>query len=165
MKRIISLSLMLIFGFALCACANDGAKGGEQCINPVHECTVEELAEKTGLSFNSAYDGARYCYIDGEPVIAQMEWSADGIEYCLRAAKTDERTDISGTYYDWVDDGTATLDIHPGDPKCQYDAEGHGIVTWYLDGVSYSISVDSGASREVLMGAYFVEIGAAAPNM
>ena len=90
MKKILVLVVAIAMTFAMCSC---GKKSSEEVVNPVHECTYDELVKKTGIDIlipNGAEEGV-YAYIDGknaEDVIAQATFKFDGDTYCYRAQST-----------------------------------------------------------------------------
>ena len=101
MKKIAVLALAVLMVLVLCACGSKSKTEEEpvaNMVNPVHECTKEELVQATGIALD-APDGAgdvSYSYIDiaeGHP-ISQVNFSLDGKKYCYRAQPT-EYTSIS----------------------------------------------------------------------
>ncbi len=84
-----------------------------------------------------AAENTTYCYISGEPVIAQIQFTLNGNEYTYRAAAAgiDAQADISGVYDDLskkaelTAEGNATMG---GEYTLRYAAgETKGLATWY----------------------------------
>ena len=116
MKRIIAIgmSLLLLTG-SLTGCGQGqpteppATADGEtpqteptaQLPNPMEEVTEEELAERAGLSLPVPADAqdCTYTYIDGTG-IAQVDFTTDGRNWCLRGKLTDDPAeDISCLLY------------------------------------------------------------------
>ena len=152
------LALAMLFACATPAeepAASEETASSEQMVgmpSPIHEAdTYADLLEAVPYAMLSdAPAGAtdiNYSYIDGEPVISQIQFTLDGYEYCYRAAQADEaaQSDISGIYYDLdqritrtVPDGAAP----GGDYTLQYaKGETMGLATWYYapTGCQYSL--------------------------
>ena len=155
MKKIISALTVLTLALSLCGC---GAKAKDEAQpvgmpNPLTEVTAQELLEKTGFHFNTP-DGAEdihYFTLEAETLTAQMTFKVDGKKVTVRAIPDgipENRVvrDISGMYYEWktVENGPvfyndATFKLNEGE---------QGWVGWYdyVPGITYNVSMDSGAS-------------------
>lgn len=158
--RRIRLLIALAGGLALlllcAACSGTPAAEDEPqtVVNPVHECTAEELTAQTGITLNvpvTAVD-VTYRYIDGEnEPLAQVTFTYQGKVYTYRAQRTETIEDISGMYYDWT---TTTNDSEDTPYTCYLTDGGQGIALWYADGASYALSMAEDASDEALVTMY-----------
>lgn len=104
--------------------------------NPVHECTLEELAE-SGYDMPLP-DGAEpvFCAMINE--LAEVKFLYGGSEYLLRAKKTAESEDISGVY----DSVRKALGWSDGGTEYELREGSEGIVfSWYSadDGVQWCL--------------------------
>lgn len=148
--------------------------GGEQLANPLEEVSAEQLKKVIGKSLEppKGAEDVKTFTIAGE--IGEIRFTYEGIEYCYRAQKTDAYQDISGVYLG-TDAGfasaaalvpmasSATLvsvassaDLSvDGNVNIAVDEDGaRGVATWFADGYSYSLSVEKGATAELLMNMY-----------
>ena len=162
MKRIIAILLSLLCVFALCACGDNGAGSDEPLVspgvddpqptaegmeNPVKDVTPDTIFEELGLDV-SAPEGAEdvvWTKIDGKPPIAQLDFKLFGFTYCFRAQTTGEAKDISGVTFQnpEVDDSNIEFTMTLEGDK--------GVVTWFTDGVSYSVFMDGNADFDELL--------------
>lgn len=164
MKKIIALVLSLMCIFALCACggADDPAPvetpdvsssvddpqiTDEGMENPVKDVTPQAIFEELGIEV-FAPEGAEnvvWTKIDGEPPIAQLDFKLFGYNYCFRAQTTGEAKDISGVTFQnpEVDDSNIEFTMTLEGDK--------GVVTWFTDGVSYSVFMDGNADFDELL--------------
>lgn len=149
--------------------------------NPMHECTEEELAQATGIALTAPEGASdvKYFYIDsGESAISQVIFTLDGKNYCYRAQPTsfvsieanvnenasvkdlssalNDCTNIgatlSGMHYDW--ECVSLIDIAESrDAVVAFNEGKEGFIAWLdvVPGVLYSLSVEKGASQELLM--------------
>lgn len=165
-KRIMCAALCLAMAAALCACSkqNDIAKidknaqgdDNTQITNPVHESNAEEF-QKSGIVMPEI-DGKTpdYTIIDGDEPLYQGDYGT----FTVRVQKTDERTDISGLYCQWVKNDISTLELLQGDPIFETDGNGAGIVYWYIADYSFSVGMTEGASVDTLKELYFAVFNA-----
>ena len=85
--------------------ASEETASSEQMVgmpSPIHEVDTyaDLLAAVPGTVLSDAPEGATavsYNYIDGEPIISQIQFALDGYEYCYRAAQTDEAAQSEAT--------------------------------------------------------------------
>ncbi len=130
--------------------------------NPIHEATRQEAEEAAGEWFYlpplpEGVDDADYSYIDtpeSDPdgmVIAQASFVYQGARCLLRGAFTDELVDFSGMYHDWAFDREMRIGVFHG--RVMYVDGGPGVAQWYdvLQGSTYSVSMEEGASLEKMM--------------
>lgn len=130
--------------------------------NPVHKATREEAEAAAGEWFYlpllpEGVNDAEYSYIDSPKdapegmVIAQAMFDYQGARCLLRGAFTDELVDFSGMYHDWAFDREMRIGVFRG--RVMYVDGGPGVAQWYdvLQGSTYSVSMDEGASLEKMM--------------
>ena len=162
MKKILALVMAVLMILSLAACGSKEAvkqeadENGEMInaniVNPVREATEKSILEETGIDL-VAPKGAkdvRYSTINANSTIAQMKFSLDGKEYNYRAMSASEYSDISGMYYEWTE--TEPTNLGGLIAEVSYIPGEQGIITWYdvVPGLLYSLSVDSGASADLL---------------
>lgn len=186
MKKLLTILLALSMVFVMTACGDDSDDIAEMK-NPITECSsVDELLEATGISLD-APEGAtdvRYSYIDsgvqGESIIAQVEFTLDDNQFCYRAkdtaatslysaVETDEDADLdelsemmeetiegcsefAGLYDEWK--ASASVDVAGTREGVVAFNEGKsGFIAWLdvVPGAMYSLSVTSGATQDLLM--------------
>ena len=178
MKKIIVLVLAFAMVFTLCAC---GSKKSAGMPNPIHECSREELMEATGIVLDAPEGAtdASYLYIDTDPRISQVTFKLDGKEYCYRAQPTNalsisssaNGTDasgadllkslndctnvgavLSGMHNEWK--SAALVDLASSrEGVVAFNDGKDGFIAWLdvVPGVLYSLSMDKGASQDLLM--------------
>ena len=83
-------------------------------------------------------------YSSEDSVLDQVTFDYGSAEYCYRAKKTKDLQDISGMYHNW----THVEDLD--DAKLYTNEQGQGIVLWFAEGVSYSLSMSECATVESL---------------
>lgn len=161
MKKLLVLALAACCVLALAACTDrDPQPDSNQIPNPVHECTAEELTEKTGITLNvpiTAVDVA-YSYIDGDSPLAQVSFVYQGQTYTYRGQKTQTVQDISGMYYEWT---KTTNDSEDVPYTCYFTDEGQGMALWHTDGVSYTLGMTENVTEELLVTMYGIVTGEA----
>lgn len=111
--------------------------------NPVVESDAETILNTLGLSFGEVADAenVRYSIINNE--LAQMEYTKDGTEFCVRMSAANEFTDISGMCYTW--EITEDCDINGRAGKTMRVKDGDktiDVCEWYdvAPGIMYSVS-------------------------
>lgn len=124
--------------------------------NPVEQMSREELAEASGIDLAKPEAAEEIVYSlitlsDNNP-IAQMNFTLDGHELCLRAqSMTGEiAQDISGMYYNWE---TTEHVFVSRNYAVVYLCSDVGYIKW-LDGqqgIQYSLSMTKGAGRDILI--------------
>ena len=161
MKKLLVLALAACCVLALAACTDrDPQPDSNQIPNPVHECTAEELTEKTGITLNvpiTAVD-VTYSYIDGDTPLAQVSFVYQGQTYTYRGQKTQTVQDISGMYYEWT---KTTNDSEDVPYTCYFTDEGQGMALWHTDGVSYTLGMTENVTEELLVTMYGIVTGEA----
>ena len=161
MKKLLVLALAACCVLALAACTDrDPQPDSNQIPNPVHECTAEELTEKTGITLNvpiTAVD-VTYSYIDGDSPLAQVSFVYQGQTYTYRGQKTQTVQDISGMYYEWT---KTTNDSEDVPYTCYFTDEGQGMALWHTDGVSYTLGMTENVTEELLVTMYGIVTGEA----
>lgn len=108
MKKLLAIMMSLAMVFAMCACSKTEEPAEEPSagmVNPVHECTYEELVQTTGLDIKAPADAEDvvYSYIeaDGIETIAQVQFEYKDMDFCYRAQSTGATSIMS----DVADDG------------------------------------------------------------
>lgn len=178
MKRILMLFLaavLMIPGMAACGSApSSGGEDSGEVPNPMAQISLTQFQKDTGFQVD-LYDGyelGEVYKINTEPVIYGLNLSDEnGLEYDVRMAKTENLVEISGMNYPW----TYTNDPQPvGDeeeptegeePPAEEEEEeplyyyyltdqGQGMITWYEDNFSWSVSMTKNASLDALEQIY-----------
>ena len=163
MKRIFAIVLAACCVLALAACTakkTEDTGDNSQLPNPAHECTAEELTEKTGITLNvpiTAVD-ITYSYIEGDTPLAQVSFVYQGQTYIYRGQKTQTVQDISGMYYEWT---KTTNDSEDVPYTCYFTDEGQGMALWHTDGVSYTLGMTENVTEELLVTMYGIVTGEA----
>ena len=155
MKRILVIALLATMLIALlvgCKSAENQQEAveavGMGIANPMHGSSQEEIHALDGvtLSIPKASTTATWMriYSSEDSVLDQVTFEYGSAEYCYRAKKTKELQDISGMYYNW----TYVEDLD--DAKLYTNEHGQGIVLWFAEGASYSLSMSESATAESL---------------
>ena len=172
----VAAGVALVLAMGLCACSAEkpDASKSTQAVSAMVESTYEGVLEATGIDLPApkGAEDVEYFYYKGKDPIAEMRFTLDGNEACLRAQSTaltafpyegDELlkavaegkdlqngTDISGMYYTWEENTEASLAYLKAEISWNEGKE--GIMLWYdmVPGVMYSLSVDSGADPMLL---------------
>ena len=158
LKRWIAVLLAVCGILTLAACTDKKAEE-EELTNPVHECSADEQAEKTGITLQVPVTAVAvtYSYIEGDTPLAQVTFTYQGKEYTYRGQKTRTVQDISGMYYTWT---KTTNDSEDVPYTCYFTEEGQGVAVWYADGTSYTLGMTENASEELLVTMYEIVTGA-----
>ena len=181
MKKILTLTLALILAISLCACGKEPAASAtvanpvhEGTPEEILEATGIRLDAPEGAT------GAVYAWIEGDAPISQVIFQLDGKEYCYRAQPTavlsitasigeDEATAsdllktlndgtnvgavLAGMYYDeWK--SAALVDLASSrEGVVAFNDGKEGFIAWLdvVPGVLYSLSMDKGATQDLLM--------------
>lgn len=176
-KKLLALMLAFAMVFAMASCGSKEEEGSEGIANPVHECTIEEMAEATGISID-APEGATdvaYAYIEGTDDVApvsQVIFTLDGQEYCYRAQSTDMTgfgltdpdvdpfeafdnacaagQELSGLHYTFQDQASGEIDGR--EALVAVNPGNAGFMAWIdvVPGILYSLGVDSNADADTL---------------
>lgn len=158
LKKWIAVLLAVCGILTLAACTDKKAKE-EDLTNPVHECSAEELTEKTGITLQVPITAVAvtYSYIEGDTPLAQVTFTYQGKDYTYRGQKTRTVQDISGMYYTWT---KTTNDSEDVPYTCYFTEEGQGIAVWYADGTSYTLGMTEDVSETLLVTMYDIVTGA-----
>lgn len=160
MKKIIAAFLSGAIAMSLCifgayaVTENESAElSAVGMPNPIHEETNASILAKTGFQFQepAGSEDVTYICIDGDHPIAEMSFRLDGRNWTYRLSATDREEDISGMYYKWKK--TAKADVDYNKAKVSWIKGEQGMIQWYdvVPGVMYSLSVDSGADKDLLV--------------
>ncbi len=126
-------------------------------INPIKQMSRQELVESCGINLGEP-EGAKeleYSLIrlkDQKP-IAQLRFTLDGHELCLRAQVVDTTSaagDISGLYYEWDVEQHVFVSMNYA-VACLKDDLGY--IKWIdmAPGIQYSLSMTEGADVDSLV--------------
>lgn len=123
----------------------EAAENATQIASPIHEVADYNalLTAVPDVLLADAPKGSTnvtYSYIDGTPVIAQIQFTLDGNEYTYRGAATtrEKQTDISGVY-DKLDKTAVMVapdsdELIGGEYELKYAAGSSvGVATWYYE--------------------------------
>lgn len=178
MKKILGIVMIIAMVFAFAGCAKE--EESVEVVNPVHECTQEELVQATGINLEApnGSDTIQYRYYDGDNMIAEAEFTFNGVTYVYRAQSTDAtdiKTGVDGTvvdadkladaakegnnigillagdYYEW--DECKQMDFQGRDAIYVQVNDGPAVMTWLdvVPGFVYSMSMDKDASEAQLV--------------
>lgn len=139
MKKMIAMMLTLLM---LIAGAVGTAEAG--LANPWVETTAEGLMESQGVEFGIPEGATNVVYrMMEEPQMAEMDFTWEDLDYTARIAPTDGFEDISGLYYEWIDEMECTVDRCEGVVRRAMDEEMTvDVCLWYdvATGLMYSVS-------------------------
>ena len=121
--------------------------------NPMTESTAEEFAGVAGKPVTlpeGAQDAVYFLYTIGSEKMAELQFTKDEIPYTLRAQPADAQQDIAGMYMSFASEEAVQIDGMDGTAQFNEDAE--GVLQWFdTDAkVSYSLTMDKGASAAAL---------------
>ncbi len=167
-KRIafVWLAAMLLLTFAACE-SKEKEESSVGRANPWTEADREGVKSATGydLSVPDEATNIVYSYMeDGN--LAQVTYTINNNEWTYRVQATDELTDISGMYYEWVLEDEDTIGGHKaqlkayvennGDSEYLDDMFGVQVVNWYdeTEGATHSVSVSGPALDGIDMAVY-----------
>ena len=159
MKRMFAAALCLIM--VLSGCGEKAPESGSVgVVNPVSSSSAEEILEKDGITLRlpQGAENAQWTRITvQDAVMAQVTFGLQGESLCFRAQKTAGPEDISGTYYEWGQPEGGQ--VPEGAPRCMVNETGQGVLLWYADGCSFSLSMQANASADVLTAVYAAVTG------
>lgn len=175
-KGIVAIAISVVMLFGMCACNNSSSET-ESAVNPVTECTHDEMVEASGVDILApeGSENAVYSYIEAEDgKIAQVTFDLDDNTFCYRASYTSEvklipedaslegiKTDIeectnvaaklAGMHHEWGQ--MATEEVQYAEAIMALNEGKAGFVGWLdvVPGVVYSLSVDDGATADLLL--------------
>lgn len=142
----------------------DPDAGSQYCLSACADArevltTASRILQATGLDVAVAPEGAGeigyHVFAMEDLTVAESTFVLDGISCSYRMAATTELmedfTDISGL--DGTFDRVAAGDISWCRAKISFDEGGRGKIIWFdvVPGILYSLSVDSGATEEMLL--------------
>lgn len=156
MKKIFLILTIAALAFTVTACGREEIKPVGMP-NPLTEVTAQELLEKTGFCFElpESAEDVHYFTLEAEKLTAQMTFKLDGNKIMCRAIpdgipENGEIKDISGMYYEWKT--VENVKVFHSDAIAKLSGGGQGCIGWYdyAPGITYSVSMDSGAAVEEL---------------
>jgi len=155
MKKTLAVLLTAAIAFLLFGCATVPEESEDGIPNPLRESTADEILQTLGITFNLPQEAQDVSYsiieiAEANP-IAQAQFTLNDAGYAYRIQSTDAFTDISGSYYDWTT--IEAIDIAYCSGELRYIEGGAGICLWYdiVPGLMYSVSTDTGTSRDSLL--------------
>ena len=167
-KRIISIIIALLFMLSLTGCIEpvtepDYTKplaepdSGFAIANPIREMSRQELFEETGIDLGAPEGAENMVYslieLSEEEPVAQLKFSLDGHELCLRAQTMSAAAaagDISGMYYQWEYTKNVFVSMLYAVVNLSGDI---GYIKWIdaQGGIQYNLSMNKGASESLLI--------------
>ena len=88
--------------------------------------------------------------------IEETSFNYNGATWYYRSAQTPDLQNISGVYAEGLD---AQTQLAAGSPRCSVNEWGQGVLIWYEDGRSCSVSVLENADRVALVSVYHAITG------
>ena len=128
-----------------------------QIANPWRESSAQEVAELLGheMGVPSTATQVDYSVMTADEqqgsALAQADFTLDGQSYCYRVQAVAQQEDISGYYTEWTQQDDCEIGGMSG--TLRYNEGEAGVVQWYdqSSGQQYSLSVDTGATKELLL--------------
>lgn len=108
------------------------------------EDTRQEITEEFGIEISEPEGLNPDDWIMLEDGTAQITFKLEGVECCHRIKETSAPEDISGLNF-----SKPQTDDTNSDYTMKLEG-GKGVVIWYIDGFSYSVAIENGASFELL---------------
>ncbi len=157
-KRFMVVILLVIMVLAFAACSADEVDTPQtELPNPVKLSSAEEILEELGFNLLTPVGAVdiTYSIIDmgDEEKIGQVDFTLDDIEYTYRASAAAEWTDISGMYYEWIEEVETNVSYTTGKTLIAEDDDDQvGVILWFDEapGIQYSLSMDREADYTVL---------------
>lgn len=159
LSLVLTLALSMSLVFILAGCSNDASSGTDSTdssgsaniANPIVEvANPEAINKKLEINLKVPEDAeiSNCSVIDDS--LGEVVFSLDGTVYTYRGMATPSSEDISGLHYQFTSTGNA--DIGGYECAIEYNDDAAGFCRWYDDvaKVTYSVSVDKGASEELL---------------
>ena len=162
MEKNICLISSVIFMIAITGCSSKQKNAEQQAskkqligmANPVHESSAAEIQDVMKVQF-AVPDGAeklRYSIIAGK--LAQFDFEWEEADCTARIEQDAESEDISGFYYNWVNETMCTVGGNAATAKWQKTEDGDvvGICLWQnkASNLTYSVSMKKNADSEKL---------------
>jgi hypothetical protein len=127
------------------------ASGTTDIANPIEVVdSVDDINRQLGLNLQLPNDATlTTCQVISDS-LGEVFFSLEGQAYVYRGEHTTTSEDISGLYFDYTSVEEVALD--PYVCTMEFNEGGPGYSRWYdeADGVTYSVSVESGASKDKL---------------
>lgn len=115
-------------------------------VNPISASSLETLEAELGIPadrFAALPEPAVRRY-NVEPVLFELEFVWEEVSCTLRLSPGEGQGDISGMYFSWTEEADGE------GYRISLDGEGHGICLWEAEGFTWSLSLEAGASVELL---------------
>ena len=155
MKKILAVLLCLALAVLLTACGSVSVS--TDVIKPTRApaATATPVPSNVKLPDGASYLGGRQVQ-ENNYWIEETSFSYNGVTWYYRTAQTAELQNISGVYAEGLD---AQTQLAAGSPRCSVNEWGQGVLIWYEDGRSCSVSVLENADRVALVGVYHAITG------
>jgi hypothetical protein len=127
------------------------SSGSAAIANPIEVVdSVDDINRQLGLNLQLPSDAVvETCQVISDS-LGEVAFSVEGQEYVYRGESTSASEDISGLYFDFTSVEEVPIDAYVC--TIEFNENGPGYSRWYdeANGITYSVSVDSGASSERL---------------
>lgn len=145
MKKLATLVLMSMMVLALAATAS----ASSQIPNPLVEVAdAQAIESQLGLEMPlpKGATPTSFCIIGDTLGEINFDWESGS--YCYRAQRSDELVDISGLYGSFAHVESVEFDGIPVTLSLNDGTD--GMVSWFHDGVSYSLAMAENANEDAL---------------
>lgn len=145
-RRVIAFLLLALL---LCGCGKQEVSS-VGVVNPISASSLETLEAELGIPadrFAALPEPAVRRY-NVEPVLFELEFVWEEVSCTLRLSPGEGQGDLSGMYFTWTEEAEGE------GYQISLDSEGHGICLWEAEGFTWSLSLEAGASVELLKQLY-----------
>ncbi len=166
-KKYLVLIMVIVLAMLLSGCiepveeAQDGPLYEQDSqlniANPIKQMSRQELVESCGINLGEPEGAENMAYslieLDGGNPVAQLKFTLEGHELCLRAQAMDTQSaagDISGLYYEWDVSQHTFVRMNYA---VAYLKDDMGYIKWIdgAPGIQYSLSMAEGADVDTLV--------------
>lgn len=155
MKKILAVLLCLALAVLLTACG--GVSVSTDVIKPTRAPAATATPVPSGAKLPDGASGvSTRQFQENNYLIEETSFSYNGTTWYYRTAQTNELTNISGVYAEGLN---AQTQLPAGAPRCSVNEWGQGVLIWYEDGRSCSVSVSQNADRVALVNIYHAITG------
>ena len=149
-RRLCALLFLAVF---LCGCGKR-EEPSVGIVNPISTSSLEAMEAEVGIDLRRFADlpelvVRRY---DLDPVLYELEFTHEDAICTLRLSPGEGQGDLSGMYFSW------TEELEGEGYRIALDGAGHGICLWDGEGFSWALSVEEGATFEILTGLYLLVV-------
>ena len=141
--------VFLLLALLLCGCGK-GETPSVGVMNPISASSLEAMEAELGIPadrFTALPEPAVRRY-NVEPVLFELEFVWEEVSCTLRLSPGEGQGDLSGMYFSWTEEAEGE------GYQISLDSEGHGICLWEGEGFTWSLSLEAGASVELLTELY-----------